>query len=611
LTEAPSGSPVFPFLDEVRVDGAIFLRAVYTEPWAYESFDGPTTADVLRPGTDRVTLFHVNAGGRLWVALADGEEHWADTGDVIVLPYGDQHAMGGQEPAERVSIATFLSPPPWTEFPVLVHGAGGARTDVVCGYLHSSDPLFDPSLRALPPLFVVRPDEAAAEWVRASIDFAMRGASPDAPVSPRLPELLLSEALRIHLATAPAADHGFLAALRDPVLAPALAALHTDPAEKWTVSDLAARAFVSRSLLDSRFREVLGRSPIRYLADWRMHLADDLLRSTGLSVFEIARRVGYDAEEAFSRAFKRARGETPSARRRRGSAPASSAAPSTSAPSSRTTGFGGFDARAVYDAASTDYEDASQDFWQYLSVRTVERLRLQPGERVLDVPCGTGPSLVAAAERVGPTGAVEGVDFAERMLAIARDKVDALGLGNVDLRTGDMTKLERPDPPYDAVICVLGIFFVQDMPGLVRSFRELVHPDRGRVAITVFGERFYDPLRDAFVAAVSEVEPGLQPIQPWCRTETEAELRALFDGAGFDEVTIETEDDVLPLPSPDDWWRIVMGSGLRRTVTSMERAKADEVHRRCNAYIREHAVTEVVTRTRYAVASSPRQRPGR
>ncbi|MGH9274117.1 MAG: AraC family transcriptional regulator, partial [Acidimicrobiales bacterium] len=236
-------------------------------------------------------------------------------------PYGDQHAMGGVEPAERVSLATFLSPPPWQEFPVLVHGAGGARTDVVCGYLHSTDPLFDPNLRALPPLFVVRPDEAAAEWVKASIDFALQGASPDAPVSPRLPELLLGEALRIHLATAPAADEGFLAALRDPVLAPALAQLHNDPAAKWTVAELASRAAVSRSLLDNRFREVLGRSPIRYLTDWRMHFADDLLRSTNLSVFEIARRVGYDAEEAFSRAFKRARGESPSARRRRGATP--------------------------------------------------------------------------------------------------------------------------------------------------------------------------------------------------------------------------------------------------------------------------------------------------
>ena len=312
---------VLALLSQLRLDGAIFLRAVYTEGWAYESLDGPTTAAVLRPGSERVILFHVNAGGRLWVALADGERHWADTGDVVVLPYGDQHSMGGTETVPCVSIATFMSPPPWTEFPVLEHGEGGPRTDVVCGYLHSSDPLFDPELQALPPLFVVRPDEAAAQWVRASIDYSLQGAGPDASVSPRLPELLLGEVLRIHFATAPAADHGLLAALRDPVLAPALAAPHRDPAAKWTVTELAGEAAVSRSLLDERFRKVLGRSPIRYLTDWRMHLADELLRSTDIGVFAIARRVGYDSEEAFSRAFKRAEGEPPSARRRRGAAP--------------------------------------------------------------------------------------------------------------------------------------------------------------------------------------------------------------------------------------------------------------------------------------------------
>jgi Cupin len=69
---------------------------------------------------------------------------------VIVLPYGDPHRMGGEEPARCVPIFSLLSPPPWETLPVLHHGAGGERTDVVCGYLHSKDPLFDPRLQALP-----------------------------------------------------------------------------------------------------------------------------------------------------------------------------------------------------------------------------------------------------------------------------------------------------------------------------------------------------------------------------------------------------------------------------------------------------------------------------
>jgi AraC-like DNA-binding protein len=79
------------------------------------------------------------------------------------------------------------------------------------------------------------------------------------------------------------------------------------------VTELAQTTRVSRSLLDGRFRQVLGSSPIRYLTEWRMHVAEGLLATTDLGVLGVARRVGYDAEEAFSRAFERAHGTAPSA----------------------------------------------------------------------------------------------------------------------------------------------------------------------------------------------------------------------------------------------------------------------------------------------------------
>jgi AraC-like DNA-binding protein len=286
------------------------LRAEYTEGWAYESPPAADLAGLLRPGRERLILFHVVAAGACWVACAGGERHHAQRGEVIVLPYGDQHTMGGAAEADCVPIASLLEPPPWEALPVIRHGRGGAQTDVVCGYLDSDDPLFDPALAALPPVFVVRPSGAAARWVQASIDFAMATAA-SAGTATRLPELLLIEILRLHLADAPAADRGWFAALRDPVLAPALALLHQQPQRRWTLHDLATAANTSRSTLDQRFRTLLGRSPIHYLADWRMHLAEDLLATTSLTVGAVASRVGYDAEEAFSRAFRRAHGKPP------------------------------------------------------------------------------------------------------------------------------------------------------------------------------------------------------------------------------------------------------------------------------------------------------------
>lgn len=304
----------------VRLQGAVFLRGEYSEAWAYRSPTTEDTAQLLAPDAPRVALFHVVGSGHCWCALDDGPKHWANEGDVFVLPYGDVHTMGGTEQTtEVVPMQSIIDPPPWKEMPVVRLGTGGPRTDVICGYLASGDPLFDPRLKALPPLFVVSPPEGTArEWVRASIDFALQQTRPDESGGltgppPRLSELLVAEVLKLHLASAPAEESGWLAALRDPVLAPVLAAIHGSPEEKWTVALLAREANVSPSLLDQRFREVLDLAPIRYLTGWRMHVAEELLGSTTLSVAAIARRAGYESEEAFSRAFKRARGVPPSA----------------------------------------------------------------------------------------------------------------------------------------------------------------------------------------------------------------------------------------------------------------------------------------------------------
>ena len=304
-------------LERLRLEGAVFLRAEYREPWAYQSFAASDTAKILRPGAERVILFHVVASGTCWVAIDGGDKHWAIGGDVIVLPYGDQHCMGGVHEAETVSMASILPMPPWRELPVIRHGADGEQTDVVCGYLHSQDPLFDPGLRVFPPVFVVRPPPGpAAEWVRANVAYAVDqiSALPAVPagVMSRLPELLLVEALRLHLLSAPAVDQGWLAALDDPVLRPALALLHGAPARRWTVTGLAREAAVSQvsfstpgsaSCLADRL-SVTSRSGA---CTWRRTCSRRLM----LGVAAVAHRVGYDAEEAFSRAFKRVHGDSP------------------------------------------------------------------------------------------------------------------------------------------------------------------------------------------------------------------------------------------------------------------------------------------------------------
>lgn len=195
----PGGEPPLlqAALEQLRLRGAIFFRSELTEGFAFESTP-LALADALQPGAKRLILFHIVARGSCWAAAADGERHWARQGDVIVLPYGDQYTIGGETPAESVSILTLLDAPPWDDIPLLRHGGGGARTDLVCGYLHSDDPLFDPAMRALPPVLFVRlAPGAACAWVQASVIYSLEHATPSnaspSLVSTRLPELVLIE----------------------------------------------------------------------------------------------------------------------------------------------------------------------------------------------------------------------------------------------------------------------------------------------------------------------------------------------------------------------------------------------------------------------------------
>ena len=309
-------------LAQVQLSGAFFLRGECTESWAYESLPSKDIAALLAPDAPRIVIFHVVVAGGCWTE-AGSHKVWANEGDVIVLPYNDQHRMGGHEPAEIVPIAQLVEPPPWGAIPRVVHGLGGPRSEFVCGYLVCDDQLFDPRLGVFPPVFVVTPPEGPLRsWIAASSDLALQQTSQvgaDRIATPTdIPQVLLREVLALHLAHAPATDTGWLAALHDPVVAPALAAMHADPARKWTLAELAREATVSATVLDNRFRTLLGLAPIRYLTTWRMHVAEDLLRSTTLPVTAIARRVGYSSDEAFSRAFKREHGKAPGLWRTRG-----------------------------------------------------------------------------------------------------------------------------------------------------------------------------------------------------------------------------------------------------------------------------------------------------
>src|SRR5438034_7451842 len=117
----------------------------------------------------------------------------------------------------------------------------------------------------------------------------------------------------------------------------------------------------------------------------------------------------------------------------------------------------------TYNAAADFFDSSPLSFWDYFGRRTIELLSLSIGSRVLDVCCGTGASALPAAETIGPTGKVVGVDLARELLDLARAKGAQQRLGNIEFEVGDMLSMRFPVASFDAVVCVFGIFFVPDM----------------------------------------------------------------------------------------------------------------------------------------------------
>jgi ubiquinone/menaquinone biosynthesis C-methylase UbiE len=259
-------------------------------------------------------------------------------------------------------------------------------------------------------------------------------------------------------------------------------------------------------------------------------------------------------------------------------------------------------AAATYDAAA-DFYDHPTNSWDRFGRRTIERLRLAPGARVLDVCCGSGASAIAAAEMVGPKGLVLGVDLAEKLLALGRAKARARGLQNVDFRLGDLLDLGMPDAQFDAVVCVFGIFFVPDMSVAVRELWRAVRPG-GKLAITTWGPNVFEPAATAFWNAIHEVRPDLhKAFTPWDRIADPSAVRALLRASGIDRAEVIPEAGSHAIPTPEAWWVAVLGSGYRGTVEQLDPRDRERVREANLDFVRRSGITSVEANAIYAVAT--------
>jgi ubiquinone/menaquinone biosynthesis C-methylase UbiE len=259
-------------------------------------------------------------------------------------------------------------------------------------------------------------------------------------------------------------------------------------------------------------------------------------------------------------------------------------------------------AEQTYNAAADFFDAGPLAFWDRYGRRTVERLGLRPGARALDVCCGTGASALPMARAVGPEGTVIAVDLAEELLKLGRAKANAAGLRCVDFRRADMTALDHPDSHFDAIVCVFGIFFVPDMEAQVAKLWRLVRPG-GRLAITTWGPAIFAPAYEVWLEAVRRVRPDLHTaFTPWDRITTPEAVRTLFADAGIRDVEVVPEAGEQTLRTPEDFWTIALGSGLRWTIDQMGPETALAVKQDVLGTLAARGVDRVATNVIYAVA---------
>lgn len=309
-------------LRTVRLTGAVYFDFELSSPWVAEAPPSREIAPIVMPGAQRVIEYHLIARGSCWGhAIGDAPIRLTE-GDLLVFPQGDAHVLSSA-PGMRATPDMSLFARPTTPLPLVFDRGGGGpdRTRIVCCFLGCDDRPFNPLLTALPRTIHLSGvgGDAAGGWLSTLLNIAVRESGTARlgrdNVLARLAELMFVEAVRRYVESLPAAQAGWLAGLRDPVVGQALAALHAQPASAWSVESLARAVGVSRSLLADRFADMVGQPPMQYLTLWRMQLASRRLLD-GEAVAEVAGAVGYESEAAFSRAFKKLVGEAPGTWRR-------------------------------------------------------------------------------------------------------------------------------------------------------------------------------------------------------------------------------------------------------------------------------------------------------
>jgi AraC-like DNA-binding protein len=305
--------PLSDALSAMHMDSGVLGLFEFSAPWA-----------IVHPSLKGV-LCHIVAEGQCFCTSTDGPAITLRKGDFIAFPHGDPHTLGAEPGKEGTPVSTLLNSighalwRPQSQYPTPVHyrsGGGGDRAIVIDLVSEFPDPQRNPLLRALPRMIHIPAEKLKVlGWLDLFLEII---ASEDSTPKPgyaaaisRLADLIFIQAVRVHLETDASETRGMLRGLLHPQISRALQAMHNSPNQNWTVASLAKEAGMSRTHFAVKFLACVGKTPIHYLTQWRMHLAVRRL-TLGMTVATVSDQLGYASPISFARTFKRVIGRNPS-----------------------------------------------------------------------------------------------------------------------------------------------------------------------------------------------------------------------------------------------------------------------------------------------------------
>ncbi len=309
----PCGSvdPLGETLHYLRMNSVFVARSELTAPWA-----------IALPAMPECLIFHIVTSGRCWLEDDESGKQLLEPGIFTLIPHGEGHILAS-EPG--------LPPTPLFDVPrklvseryeIVRYGNGRSDTQMICGAVSLDHPVARHLVKLLPRRLVTDSWHAPqASWIRSALklmELEARELHPGGEtIITRLADILVIQAIRTWIAKDAAARTGWLGALQDPHMGRALMLIHQAHEKRWTVASLAQAVAMSRSAFAARFKESVGETPMQYVTRWKMHLAASWLQEGDAGLSDLAERLGYQSEAAFSRAFKRLMGVSPGALRKK------------------------------------------------------------------------------------------------------------------------------------------------------------------------------------------------------------------------------------------------------------------------------------------------------